>query len=219
MGAGLAVTLAQLRPSSIYWRHEMAEISQLLGGVEHWDDNRPILLIDLIDGGVTLKAVLWCLSKSPPGPERDRIARGFSAECAERVLPVYEAVKPDDARPALAIAAARAAAETGDASGLKAAHCAALEASWPLNSEANRIRAGDPAAAKRLNRAATASEVAADCCSADAGDAAYSTPIRAATYLFGRDPGLPLGHAWDQETAWQRQRLRACLAEAGTPAR
>lgn len=219
MRAGVSITLSRLHPSSIYWREEMAEIAQFLSGIDRWGDSRPILLTDLIDGGLTLKAVLWSLSKASFSVERDRTARRFASDCAARVLPIFQDVRPDDARPALAIAAARAAADSGDTSGLTAAHRAAMEAKWPLNTEANSIRADDPTGARRLNRAATASEVAADSCAADAGDAAYNTPIRAATYLFGRDPGLPLGPAWEQETAWQRQRLRACLADAAAPAR
>ena len=53
--------------------------------------------------------MLWLIGKfagEPDSPERRKLAR-TAAECAELVLPIYEAVYPDDDRPRKAIEAAK----------------------------------------------------------------------------------------------------------------
>ena len=67
------------------------------------------------------------------GPADARSAvLGWACECAERVLPIWDAAYPDDDRPRLAIAAARrdhAAAYIADAAAYAAAYAAA-EHEW-----------------------------------------------------------------------------------------
>ncbi|MEZ5668308.1 MAG: hypothetical protein R3F55_12885 [Alphaproteobacteria bacterium] len=143
-------------------------------------------------------------------PQRDRLCRAFAADCADRVLPLFEDERPDDARPRRAIAAARSAAANAETeAALAAAFAAATQAGGALRAAA---RSADDDRARRLRRAATAAEVAADTCRPAPWEAAYDAPIRAATYLFGRDPGLPMGPEWEAETAWQAACLRRHLA-------
>ena len=68
----------------------------------------------------------------------ERTARLFAADCAERVLPIYEASYPDDTRPREAIAAARAYAR-GEID------AAARDAARDAAGDAARDAAGDAA--------------------------------------------------------------------------
>lgn len=208
---GLFITLALLRPSSIYWHVEMAALERFLEARGAWGEDEPIPLADLIMSELPLKLSLWCLRKVRPTAASNRIARLFAADCAERVLPVFNEQRRDDGRPAAAIAEARRAAVSGDITGLEEAGRAAKAAGEPLRSEGLAMNKSVRASGKHLIRAGTAAEVAADCCEPNAGEAAYRAPIRAATYLFGRDPGLPMGPDWERETAWQKQCLRSYL--------
>lgn len=71
----------------------------------------------------------------------ERTARLFAADCAERVLHLYEEAFPDDTRPRDAIAAARAYADGAlSRSELKAARTAATIAVWErLHAAAGRL--------------------------------------------------------------------------------
>jgi hypothetical protein len=76
--------------------------------VKGYDDNSllPLSLILEING---LDDAVWLLRAVPEqqASERDRIARLFACDCAERVLPIYEAQHPGEERPRRAIQAAR----------------------------------------------------------------------------------------------------------------
>ncbi len=80
--------------------------------------------------------------------------RGWAADCAEHVLPIYEAAYPGDARPREAIAAARSGAAAG-----AAARAAARAAAW---------------AAARAAADAAADAAAAAAAGASARDAAWN---------------------------------------------
>jgi hypothetical protein len=78
----------------------------------------------------------------------DVALRLFAADCAERVLPVFLKVRPDDDRPAQAIQAARqfAHGEITAAAGA-AAGAAARAAAWDAAGDAGRAAAGAAAGA------------------------------------------------------------------------
>ena len=118
----------------------------------------------------------------------DRTARLFGADCAEHVLPIFQKHFPDDMRPALAIAAARAFADgriTRDEldAARAAARAAAWDASWAARAAA-RAAAWDAAWAARA-----AARAAAWAAAQDAAWAADWAAARAA------------------ETEWQTTRL------------
>ena len=110
----------------------------------------------------------------------DRKLRLFAADCAERVLPLFEAKRPGDDRPRKAIEAARAYAN-GEIT------AAAWAAAWA----AARAAAGDAAWDAAWDAAGAAAwDAAGDAAWAAAGDAA----------------GVA---AWDAERQWQAARLIA----------
>lgn len=115
-----------------------------------------------------------------------RILRLWAADCAERVLPVFEQHFPGDNRPRAAVEAARpGTARAADAA--RAAYAAA-RAAYAATYAARAARAAD--AATYATYAADAATYAAY--AADAADAAETR---------------------DQESAWQRQRLAHYLRE------
>ena len=95
-----------------------------------------------------LDDALWSLRAVPQSQraERDRISRLFASDCAERVLPTYEAAHPGDNRVCDSIAvsrrhavgeatdeelsAAKLAAWSAAADAWSAAHAAAWSAAW-----------------------------------------------------------------------------------------
>ena len=131
--------------------------------------------------------------KRPPGPltldEDDRrVLALWAADCAERVLPIFEGVSPKDARPRDAIEGARAFARgemrIGPARSLSAgAHAAAREV-------------GDPAA--------TAAARAAGHAVAVAHMGAHSRGVAYAAVAAGMaSPANP--NAMKEETQWQME--------------
>ncbi len=81
----------------------------------------------------------------------DRAARLFAADCAERVLPIFEAVYPDDARPRVAVETARrfavGAATRRELDAALTAAAAARAAAWPASTAAAAARAAATGAA------------------------------------------------------------------------
>ena len=127
-----------------------------------------------------------------------RTARLFAADCAERVLPLFEQRHPDDIRPRQAIAAARAFARGEiDQQALTVAWDAAGAAAWAADGAA----AWDAAWAAAKAAAEGAAEGAAW---AAAGDAAWAAAWAAAKAAAG-DAAEP------SERAWQTARLLAYL--------
>lgn len=111
-------------------RNGYRKLLRYLGGGAAWPSDRPIPLTTVLFANDITDAV-WCLRAVLPAEEaaRDRVARLFAADCAEAVLPLFEHVCPNDDRPRLAIAAARAFARGEiDAATMKAAMIAAKDA-------------------------------------------------------------------------------------------
>jgi hypothetical protein len=134
--------------------------------------------------------------------ERDRLARAFACDCAERVLSTFERERPDDMRPRAAIAVARRFA-AGEAThlDLDVARDAAGDAArdvWAASKETATAGAAAWAAKGAADRAATwAAEEAA----ARAAWAAKEAPADAAWTAEGVA-------ARAAERAWQANRLR-----------
>ena len=106
-----------------------------LGGITKYGLNTPVSIETILDVCGFGDAV-WALIAI----NADRPLSLFAADCAERVLPIYEKEYPEDQRPRQAIEAARAFAR-GEISA--AARAAAGTAAW----DAARAAAGDAARA------------------------------------------------------------------------
>ena len=131
----------------------------------------------------------------------DRVARLFAADCAERVLPIFERERPDDDRPRRAIEAARFAGGKIDD--------AARDAAWDAAGAAARAAAGD---------AAWAARAAAGDARAAAGDAAWAAGAAAEAAARGAAWAAAGDAAWAARAAagaaavaaergWQTKRL------------
>jgi hypothetical protein len=119
-------------------------------------DDEPLQLMTVLDSN-GLDDALWVLSYAMPD---DRLARHFQAWCAEQVLHIFEAERPNDMRVRDQIAMLRNDETT------VAARDAARDAAWDA--------AGDAAwdAARDAARAAAAGDAAGDAARDAAGDAA-----------------------------------------------
>ena len=100
------------------------------GGVKKWGLDTPFTLVEVAKV-CGLSYALWALGIAIEQEERDRIARIFACDCAERVLPVFEKQYPENKRPRQAIEIARLYAK-GKASQekLRAVRDAAIRAAW-----------------------------------------------------------------------------------------
>ena len=203
MAYASTTTLAAIRaasPCEVGWR-------KLLGALGKTSaDDEPLDLLTVLDSN-GLDDALWVLSYAMPD---DRLARHFQAWCAEQVLHLFEAERPDDARVRDQIAmlrndeaddAARAAAgEAAWAAAWAAARAAAGEAAWDAAWAAAGEAAGEAAgAAARAAAWAAAGEAAGAAARAAAGEAAGEA-------------------AWDaaEKAAWkaQERQLRQMLSSA-----
>lgn len=114
-------------------------------------DDEPLDLLTVLDSN-GLDDALWVMSYAKPD---DRLARHFQAWCAEQVLPIFEAERPNDRRVRDQIAmlrnddatyedraAARAAAKDAARA---AARAAARTAAWAAAWDAARAAAWDAA--------------------------------------------------------------------------
>ena len=145
-------TLARIRaasPCEDGWR-------KLLGALGKTSaDDEPLDLLTVLDSN-GLDDALWVLSYAMPD---DRLDRHFQAWCAEQVLHLFEAERPDDARVRDQIAMLRNdeaddAARKAAREAAWAAWAAAREAAWAaLAAEASRA-----AKEKQLRRMLAASE-------------------------------------------------------------
>lgn len=109
-------------------------------------DDEPLHLLTILDSN-GLDDALWVLQYT--GCD-ERLSRHFGAWCAEQVLHIFEAERPDDQRPRLAIAIARNDDATPEAR--KAAGAAA----WTAAGAAAGAAAGDAAGAAAVDAAWTA---------------------------------------------------------------
>jgi hypothetical protein len=151
-------------------------------------DDAPLDLLTVLDSN-GLDDALWVLDNVI---RNRRIISLFSADCAEQVLPLFLAVRPDDTRPANAIRVARDANTSG--AERAAARDAARAAAWAAAGDA----AGD--AARDAARAA-AWAAAGGAARAAAGDAAWAAVGDAAW-----DPSGDA--AWAAARAAQERRMR-----------
>ena len=147
----LTLTLAGIRkhgPCEVGWRKLLAHLGKTRA------DDEP-LTIATVYASNGFDDALWCLRALPD----DRLSRHFHAWCAEQVLPIFEAERPDDARIRNQIAmlrndvatreeraAARAAAW---AAAWAAVRAAASDAAWDAARDAVRAAADAARAAER----------------------------------------------------------------------
>ena len=131
-------TLAAIRaasPCEDGWR-------KLLGALGKTSaDDEPLDLLTVLDSN-GLDDALWVLSYAMPD---DRLARHFQAWCAEQVLHLFEAERPDDARVRDQIAMLRN--DEADDAAREAAREAAWKAAWAAAREAAEA-AGDAEASR-----------------------------------------------------------------------
>ena len=124
------LTLAGIRkhgPCEVGWRKLLAHLGKTRA------DDEP-LTIATVYASNGFDDALWCLRALPD----DRLSRHFHAWCAEQVLPIFEAERPDDARIRNQIAMLRndvATREERDAA-WDAAWDAARDAAWAAASDA-----------------------------------------------------------------------------------
>ena len=171
-------TLAAIRaasPCEDGWR-------KLLGSLgKTGADDEPLDLLTVLDSN-GLDDALWVLSYAMPD---DRLARHFHAWCAEQVLHLFEAERPNDTRVRDQIAmlrndeaddAARAAARAAARDAAWAAGAAAGAAAWAAARDAAR----DAARAAAWDAALAAARAAALAAARDAARAAARDAARAA---------------------------------------
>jgi len=133
----ISTTLAKLKKA-----HACVErythLRKALGAKFDKDTELPLARILELNG---CDDTLWVLSNAIDGG--DKIIRLWAADCAERVLPIFLKVRPDDSRPADAIKAARqfARGEIGDAA-RDAARAAAVDAARDATRAAAEAAAG-----------------------------------------------------------------------------
>ena len=181
-----------------------------LGGVNAYGKDTPIPLWRILETN-NLADTLWSLRAVPveQRTERDRIARLFGCDCAEHVLPIYEAKYPGDLRPRQAIEAARRYADgLVTAAEMEAAWVsawAAEEAAVSAVSAADAVSAAWAAAGAAVSAAEEAA-VSAEA-AADAAGAAWAAAEAAWVSARAAEEA-----AWAGEREWQTARLREMLS-------
>jgi len=190
-----------------------------------WADDAPIALVRILETNGLYDA-LWALVACEPKSERDRIARLFACDCAERALPIFEKERPNDSRPREAIRLARLfahgeAAQEQLAAERDAARAAAWDAASAAASAAARAAAWDAAmaaarsaarAAARYSASATASATASAAARYSASAAAWDAARSAA---WDAAMAAARSAAWDAERALQETHLREMLIVKG----
>jgi hypothetical protein len=170
-------------------------------------DDAPLDLLTVLDSN-GFDDALWVLDNVI---RNLRIISLFSADCAEQVLPLFLAVRPDDTRPANAIRVARDANASDE--DRDAAWDAARAAAWAAAGDAARAAAwaaaGDAARAAAWAAAGDAAWAAArDAAGAAAGDAARAAAWAAAWDAARAAAGAA---AWAAARAAQERRMRQYL--------
>ena len=184
----ITTTLAKIRkhsPCQDGWK----KLYKSLGGIKKYGENTPVKFSHIVESN-DLDDALWCLRTICP--KHDKEIRLFAADCAERVLHLYEAEYNDD-RPRKAIQAARDFAEgritdkeraAAWAAARDAARDAAWGAAWAAAWAATRVaaRAATRAAARAATRAA-AWAAARDAARDAAWDAAWAAEQKIQTEM------------------------------------
>jgi hypothetical protein len=103
-------------------------LAKVLGGITAYGKDTPIPLTIVLEHN-GLDDTLWALRcvLTEEAAARDKLARLFACDCAERVLPLFEKEYPDNQGPRQAIEVARLFAE-GKATAQELA--AARDAAW-----------------------------------------------------------------------------------------
>ena len=136
----------------------------------------------------------------------------WAADCAERVLHIFEAKHPGDNRPRLAIEAARA----GDPDAAHAAFVAAHTAAYVASAAASAASAAARAAARAAAHAASAAFVAASAASAAraaAHAAAHAAFVAARAARAAFVAASAVSAASPSEELWQAIRLLGYMTE------
>ena len=172
-------------------------LAKALGGVKKYGENTPIPLTIVLEHN-GWDDTLWALCCVLPeeAVARDKLARLFACDCAERVLPLFEKEYPDNQGPRQAIEVARLFAE-GKATTQE------LEAAWAAARDA-RAAAWDAAWAAARAAAWDAAWAAAWAAARDAAWDARAA-ARDAAWAAASDA------AWDAEQKWQGQHLQEML--------
>ena len=126
-------TLAAIRaasPCEDGWRKLLGSLGKTSA------DDEPLDLLTVLDSN-GFDDALWVLSYAMPD---DRLARHFQAWCAEQVLHLFEAERPDDARVRDQIAMLRN--DEADDAAREATREAARKAAWVAARDAARDAAG-----------------------------------------------------------------------------
>jgi len=185
----------------------LRRVAKLMGGAK-WNGKR-VNAADARKAGATFDDIVWAASAiARTNTDVDRRLRLWLADCAARVLHIYEREYPADDRVRNTIVASRqfARGEIG-AAAWAAAGTAARAAAWDAAGAAARTAAGTAArAAARAAAVAAARAAAWDAAGAAAGTAAGAAAGTAA----GAAAGTAAGAA---EGAWQFDRLIEWLGD------
>jgi hypothetical protein len=199
---------------------------------DHWPAERSEWTIaEALEAGCEISHAVWLAARVSPAYLRAVVV--WAADCAERVLPVFEGRYPNDKRPRAAIEATRRCIDDPSADNRQstaAAYAAARSAANFAAAAANRAYAADAAAkAYAADAAARAADAAADAYAAaaaerdafaaaaadDAAVDAYAAKAYAAAPRAAADAAADL----QTERQWQRARLIELLRETdGAPA-
>jgi hypothetical protein len=170
----------------------MKRVVKLMGGAKKWDGEK-ITAAQARKAGATFDDIVWAASALSRNDKNiERRLRLWMADCATRVLHIFEKERMTDIRPRKAIIVMRQFAR-GEVSAAAwvATRDAAWAAAWAAAWDSARDSAGDAAWAAAW---AAAWDAARD----SAGDAAWDSAWDA---------------AWDSEQDWQFDRLVLWLSE------
>ena len=119
-------------------RKDFARVSRLLGGEKGWNGNR-INAAQARAAGCTFDDILWAASAlSRKDRDVERRVRLWMADCAARVLHIYEKTEKSQAPRNAIIAARQFARGEIDAAAMAAARDAARAAAWAAARDAER---------------------------------------------------------------------------------
>lgn len=195
--------------------------------VDYWPAERSEWTIaEALEAGCEISHAVWLAARVSPAYLRAVVV--WAADCAERVLPVFEGRYPNDKRPRAAIEATRRCIDDPSADNRQstaAAYAAARSAANFAADAANRAYAADAAArAYAADAAARAADAAADAYAAAAAerddfaaDAADDAAVDAyAARAYAAAPRAAADAAADLQTEhqWQRVRLIELLRQA-----
>ena len=199
--------------------------------VDYWPAERSEWTIaEALEAGCEISHAVWLAARVSPAYLRAVVV--WAADCAERVLPVFEGRYPNDKRPRAAIEATRRCIDDPSADNRQstaAAYAAAWSAANFAADAANRAYAADAAArAYAADAAARAADAAADAYAAAAAerddfaadfaaDAADDAAVDAyAARAYAAAPRAAADAAADLQTEhqWQRVRLIELLRQA-----